>query len=295
MYNSIFSDDMESFILRIIGTASGIPSDCLFKLVGDKFKEKYCLQKFLENESLQQNPLSQVTVQNFSGDNVVFEYGKKDNYELWSFSIESKNLEKIKVVKDGKELKNFLKKTFIDISPSHPLHDIIYNAVQNKWLTGYPDNTIRLSSPVNRAEFAKMLLLAFQKGTANPQNIDHYPDVETEAWYAPYLSRATELHLMSGYPDRTMRPGNTINMAEAMKMIVQILDFPKKESRLMSYPSQPWYAKYEEFLHYLLNRKCLAGACGFDTVLGGLAYESSMTRADCIALIAKVLEEQGED
>ena len=56
-----------------------------------------------------------------------------------------------------------------------------------------------------------------------------------------------------------------------------------------------YYAKHEEFLHYLLDRQCLAGACGFDTVLGGIAPEDAMTRADCIALIAKVLEEQDWD
>lgn len=62
----------------------------------------------------------------------------------------------------------------------------------NKWkdkgvIAGYPDGSFQPDNPVTRAELAKILALAFdlQKDGAAA-----YADIDTAAWYNPYLERA---------------------------------------------------------------------------------------------------------
>lgn len=186
------------------------------------------------------------------------------------------NKELVSVRKDGKDFSE----VFLDLSSDHPLFFTVYEAVSQGWISGYPDNTVRLNDPVNRAEFAKMLTKAFKQGIGNGENLRKFPDVDLTQWYKPYLSKAVELGSMSGYPDGQMRPGNSINRAEALKMAIQ-LTF----NRLPELPEDaPWYEGYRQY------------AIDNDYRLDFLEKEDMaelMTRGECIELILKALEDLG--
>jgi len=72
-----------------------------------------------------------------------------------------------------------------------------------------PDKTI------NRAEFLKIILESRGK-TAEGSNC--FPDVEDE-WFAPYVCTAKEEGIVSGYPDGTFKPEQTISFVEAAKIL----------------------------------------------------------------------------
>ena len=100
---------------------------------------------------------------------------------------------------------------------------------------GYFDGTYRPDKTINRAEFLKILTEA--KGdyspTRDPSSFDimspsdlHFDDLSSAQWYIPYIRNAVKNQIISGYPDRTFRPADPINLAEALKMIFVTYKIP---------------------------------------------------------------------
>ncbi len=162
---------------------------------------------------------------------------------------------------------------FTDLALDHPLYESVLQAVEEGWISGYPDGTIKLENTVNRAEFAKMLTLAFDK-SANPEesHIVKFPDLEKNAWYRVFLAKAVELGVMSGYPDGTMKPAQTINAAEASKMVLEIEGTDISETEI-------WYEGYRQELLKLEEPPSYITNSEMDYLI---------TRGDAIELILKV-------
>ncbi|MCK5471776.1 S-layer homology domain-containing protein [Candidatus Gracilibacteria bacterium] len=140
---------------------------------------------------------------------------------------------------------------FPDVSFSHP------NAVAIDFLTtegvisGYPDGNFQPENFVNRAETLKILLLASGITIqAIPQN--EFPDVPDEAWFASFVASARAREIADGYPDGFFRPGRTVNLVEALKMLfaaneVQLENY-KTETKLFADSEES--AWYNSFLFY---------------------------------------------
>lgn len=83
-------------------------------------------------------------------------------------------------------------------------------------LTGTGKDTFEPARGVTRAEFAAMIVRAL----GLPAKTDGvYNDVKAADWYAPFISAAKSYGLISGYPDGTFRPKQTITRAEAVAII----------------------------------------------------------------------------
>ena len=145
------------------------------------------------------------------------------------------------------------------------------------FIGGYPDGTFQPNNSVNRAEFAKMLMLAFSKEGGEGQNLKGFPDVYLDQWYTPYLSRAVELGSMKGYPDGTMKPRNTINKAEALKMALEMTgeNFGSPEE------GQQWFEVYRQYAVENLNLDFVT-----EEDMG-----KAMTRGECVELILEVVND----
>lgn len=84
---------------------------------------------------------------------------------------------------------------------------------------GYPDGEFKGDRLVNRAEAAKMLLLAKYGEVNDKDNSGNFSDVFDGEWYVKYVITAEEQGIINGYPDGTFGPGNTVNTAEFLKML----------------------------------------------------------------------------
>ena len=86
-------------------------------------------------------------------------------------------------------------------------------------MTGYPDGTFGAGRILNRAELMKLLVGATE-GTPDVATYSNcFPDVGTE-WFAPYVCFAEKNGWVSGYPDGSFRPGNSVNVVETLKMLI---------------------------------------------------------------------------
>jgi len=86
------------------------------------------------------------------------------------------------------------------------------NVVQGRSLGFFNPN-----ANVNRAEMLKILLESIDISPNGDIYNSCFPDVNNE-WFARYVCYAKENNIISGYPDGFFRPGNTVNLAEALKM-----------------------------------------------------------------------------
>lgn len=173
-----------------------------------------------------------------------------------------------------------------DVGMNHPNASAIGYLTDEGILLGNPDGTFRPDAPVNRAEFAKIIVMA----TETKQNdldacmsswTDHvFPDVDANAWYAPYICMANFSVIMTGYPDGTVRPEKPINFAEAAKMLS--IGFHSTDMDVSN--EEAWYKPYVAGLEhkYAIPRTIKS----FDEVV---------TRAEMAEMISRIKRGDGSE
>ncbi len=119
-------------------------------------------------------------------------------------------------------------------------------------VSGYADGTFKPLAKINRAEFTKIVVGAAFHYDPNqdPSGYDLYSlmglsfsDMEPKAWYIPYLRKAVEGNVISGYPDGTFRPAQTINLVEATKILVNAFKLT-----IVQPVGSEWYSPFLETL-----------------------------------------------
>lgn len=142
-----------------------------------------------------------------------------------------------------------------EIESEVPLTDIAQhrnrNAIRylyrNRVISGYPDLTFRPDTTVNRAELMKILVGGQGKNPDPEQFRNCFPDVEEE-WFAPYICYAKTAGWVSGYPDGEFKPGQEVNKAEAIKMLINSQGYTIPESIeediYVDVPAAEWFAPY---------------------------------------------------
>ena len=132
---------------------------------------------------------------------------------------------------------------FWDVAADSTHADAIAFVNERGIMTGNPDGTFRPESTLNRAEMAKLIS---PQATKAGCSVTLFPDVRPDAWYFKHVCAAKEHNIISGYPDGTFKPANTITLAEAAKMIVlRYGDAETANAVRASIPqNSQWYAAF---------------------------------------------------
>ncbi len=112
---------------------------------------------------------------------------------------------------------------------------------------GYEDGTYRPEQTINRAEFTKIVIESY----FSPKDFedfegDCFTDVASTDWFSAYVCFAKEEEILKGYPDGSFGPGNPINQAEALKIIMNTDtdgDIPEVDG--------DWYQKFLDEAEYI--------------------------------------------
>jgi len=135
---------------------------------------------------------------------------------------------------------------FSDVSKTDDNFDAIYFLYNTNVINGY-DNTekntkeYKPEKEINRAEFLKLIMES--SGNANHKNYNScFPDIISDEWYETYVCQAKEEGFINGYPDGTFKPEETINEAEALKMIGEVMDWSIQKNK-----DEDWYKPYLNF------------------------------------------------
>ncbi len=108
---------------------------------------------------------------------------------------------------------------FKDVSSNHPNAAAIKYLKDHHILNGYPDGTFKPDSFVSRGELLKLL---FDAQKISPTAVIYHTcfrDVKDE-WFATYVCYAEAEGLVQGYKDKTFHPGDSVTVAEALKILL---------------------------------------------------------------------------
>lgn len=140
---------------------------------------------------------------------------------------------------------------FSDVTVSTPYSEAINYAQEKGIVGGYADGTFKPAGLINRAEFTKIIVGAAlgYNSSRDPSGFDIYSlsgvpfsDTIWGEWYIPYLRKAVQNNVISGYPDGTFKPADNINFAEAAKIIINGFKYETEPD------SATWYKPYVEKL-----------------------------------------------
>lgn len=121
----------------------------------------------------------------------------------------------------------------------------IVNFIDMGYIKGYPDGSFLPDSSIKRAEFFAIINRVY--GFSQTANIT-FSDVPKDAWYAPDIAKAIAAGYISGYPDNTVKPENTITRQEVAVIIVKINGIPLNEEAVTAFGGKEeipqWSRKY---------------------------------------------------
>lgn len=113
---------------------------------------------------------------------------------------------------------------FVDVEDDIWYQPYISAAYANGLLVGYSDGTFKPNQNITRAEALRILFeaaFAFEEETY-VGNLE-FEDVESFAWYYPYVAFAKENGIVDGYDAKTFGPNNSMKRAEAAKIVYIML------------------------------------------------------------------------
>lgn len=174
--------------------------------------------------------------------------------------------------------------SFPDVPEDHVNFDAIEYLDNNDVLNGYEDGTFGPNNLVNRAEAAKIIVNAF--GVSYDQAYEViFPDVRTNQWFFKFVMGGREAGILNGYDDGMFRPGDTVNLAETLKMVVLATDISLpteiNEDVFLDVSKDVWYAPHALFAR---NRNVV-----FSDNQGNLNAGQPMTRAAFAEVIYRMM------
>lgn len=139
---------------------------------------------------------------------------------------------------------------FTDVSETHAHFAAVTSLADQEVIEGYEDGTFRPDQEVNRAEALKIILL----GTGMSVNEEStaavlFSDIHEDDWFFGTVSTAVTRGIVQGYEDGSFRPEQTVNRAEAVKMLLKAAEI-SVETEGVSFPDVvpgTWYEPHAVF------------------------------------------------
>ncbi|EKD47610.1 MAG: S-layer protein [uncultured bacterium] len=145
------------------------------------------------------------------------------------------------------------KASFTDVSEGYRYYAAITFLEDHGIIEGYSNGTFKPDQKVTRAEALKIILLGSGIEIAE-SGIYEFPfsDLEDDAWYLKYINEAYSSGIVNGYDDNTFKPGQNINLAEVLKILllankVDVADVVVEDSPYNDVGIGVWYAPYAEY------------------------------------------------
>jgi hypothetical protein len=137
---------------------------------------------------------------------------------------------------------------FVDVSDDHFANNEIQRLSQMKVIEGYDDGTFQPEKIVNRVE--AVTLITRLNGIRTESGFLPFDDTDDGAWYVEYVYPALEKEIVKGYPDNTLRPGNSVSRAEFLAMVIRAGDYTVKmpdRNLFADIGTEDWFAPYFDF------------------------------------------------
>jgi len=138
---------------------------------------------------------------------------------------------------------------FTDVDSNHENFKAIKYLKEHEIIGGYPNGSFQPNQTVSRVESLKMILLGL--GIELQPMLDlGFPDTSNQQWYSDFIGTAVNHGIAKGYPDGTFGPGNTVNRAEYLKILLgsaRIAPDSVDESPYADVSVNAWFAPFVNY------------------------------------------------
>ena len=126
---------------------------------------------------------------------------------------------------------------------------------------------------------------------ANPTPGGSFSDVDSGAWYAGYVSSATEMGLINGMTPTSFEPEGNLTLAQAVKLAA-CMNQLYTEGKVTLQNGDPWYQSYAQYARDqgIINRKNDADGISYDDVMKDA--NRVVTRQEYAWIFARALPEK---
>ena len=114
---------------------------------------------------------------------------------------------------------------FSDVPSDHPFYAFVETAYHRGVISGYGDNTFRPMNNVTRAQLSKIVVAA-EGWPIDTTGGPHFSDVPPDHPFYAYIETAYNHTIISGYGDRTFRPGNSATRGQICKIVYLAVTAP---------------------------------------------------------------------
>lgn len=182
---------------------------------------------------------------------------------------------------------------FADLSAQHWANDFIEPLVQRGWLSGFPDGSFRPDAPINRAQFAALLVGAFSPEAKRPAL--RFRDVPSDFWAATVIQQVYRAKFLSGFPDLTFDPNSPLTKLQALLALVSGLSLQSVSPPNLR--SLSFYADRSTIPDYAAGAIATATQLGLvfnRPFLAELRPNRAATRAEVSAMVYQALVIDGK-
>lgn len=124
--------------------------------------------------------------------------------------------------------------SFKDVSKSSWAYAYIETARSLGFVSGYGDGTYAPGRDVSRAEFASMIMRAFEL-EKHTGDVPYFTDVKLKSWFYDAVETVYYWSIVDGYDAQIFKPYNSINRAEMSKMITSAMHVSVRENLVAPY------------------------------------------------------------
>lgn len=174
-------------------------------------------------------------------------------------------------------------RTFADVSLNDAIYESVKDLSQLGILSGYADGTVKPENTITRAEFAEIAAKvlpptikadAGEGSTFIVTSDGMFLDINDSFWGTNSIIRMTQMGYINGYEDNTFRAENNITYNEAIKIIIEMLNYGCYARNIGGYP------------HGYITQAMTLG------ITKGLSFDgnSPATRGDVILMIENMLD-----
>lgn len=136
--------------------------------------------------------------------------------------------------------------SYTDVADNFVYADAISSMTEAGVVSGYEDQSFKPENEVSRVEALKMILEATENDESTAgTDFAPFEDMDATAWYLPYVNYAFQEGLIHGDSDsNTLRPNDSVNRAEALKMLVLAAGLSEQ---LPEVTGENWFDAYIQY------------------------------------------------
>lgn len=120
---------------------------------------------------------------------------------------------------------------YSDIEKGSNIYDSVSLLSDLNIISGYSDGSFKPYKTLSRAEFAKLIVMIYDKENEAKANslASTFKDVLQGSWYTGYVNYIASRQIINGYADGTFAPDKPITYAEAVTILCRILGYKEED------------------------------------------------------------------